>query len=74
MYVKLPVIWEHPTIENVQMFFKLMESFNSKKIWVHCAKNMRLSCFIYLWQKYILNLPDTQAKYPMNLIWQPRGE
>jgi len=73
VYVQLPVVWEDPTLEDIQMFFTLMESFDTKKVWVHCAKNMRVSCFIYFWQKYILKLPETQSKYPMEQIWQPTG-
>ena len=50
-----------------------MRSFLNTKVWVHCAKNMRVSCFIYFWQKYVLQLSETQAIYPMNQIWQPEG-
>ncbi len=39
-----------------------MHSLHQQKVWVHCAKNMRVSCFIYFWQKYILQLPEEQAR------------
>ena len=73
VYVHIPVLWQNPQIEDVIKFFKVMQAFEEQKIWVHCAKNMRVSCFIYLWQKYILQLSEEQARYPMNQIWQPTG-
>ena len=73
VYIQIPVIWEHPQLQDVTLFFKVMQSLEQNKIWVHCAKNMRVSCFIYLWQKYMQQLPEAEAKYPMNQIWQPTG-
>jgi protein tyrosine phosphatase (PTP) superfamily phosphohydrolase (DUF442 family) len=73
VYVQIPVIWDNPKLQDIKTFFKIMHSFDGQKVWVHCAKNMRVSCFIYFWQKYILNLPEEQASYPMNQIWQPSG-
>lgn len=72
-YLQIPVVWEHPTLDDLNLFFKAMQSFAEYQVWVHCAKNMRVSCFIYLWQKHILKLPETEARYPMNQIWQPTG-
>ena len=73
VYVQIPVLWEEPKLSDVTTFFKIMQCFESQKVWVHCAKNMRVSCFIYFWQKYILNLPESQARQPMEQIWQPSG-
>ncbi|MEY2856869.1 MAG: hypothetical protein RLZZ74_1181 [Cyanobacteriota bacterium] len=73
IYVQIPVIWDEPKLKDVEIFFKIMESFDGEKVWVHCAKNMRVSCFIYFWQKYVLHLSEEQASYPMNQIWQPSG-
>lgn len=73
VYVQIPVVWDDPKLADVEIFFKVMHSFAGKKVWVHCAKNMRVSCFIYFWQKHVLNLSEEQARYPMNQIWQPIG-
>ncbi|MEL6930023.1 MAG: hypothetical protein AAFO95_15480 [Cyanobacteria bacterium J06600_6] len=50
-----------------------MQGFEGQKIWVHCAKNMRVSCFVYFWQKYILELPESQSRQAMQQIWHPEG-
>lgn len=73
VYIHLPVLWEAPQIDDVQLFFHLMDVHKLRKVWVHCAKNMRVSCFLYLYQKYRLNLSEEQACYPMNKIWRPKG-
>ena len=73
VYVQIPVVWENPTIEDVKLFFSTMQAFIDRRVWVHCAKNMRVSCFIYFWQKYSLKLPEDRARQPMYKIWQPTG-
>ena len=71
IYVQIPVLWDEPKLSDVKAFFAIMKCFDGQKVWVHCAKNMRVSCFIYFWQKYILELPESQAIQPMQQIWQP---
>ena len=73
VYIHIPVVWDDPKLKDVEIFFRIMQALDRQKIWVHCAKNMRVSCFIYLWQKHILQLPEARASYPMNQIWQPTG-
>ena len=73
VYIHIPVVWDKPTVKDVQLFFKIMNTFDNDPVWVHCAKNMRVSCFIYFWQKYLQKLPEIEALYPMNEIWQPSG-
>ena len=73
IYVQIPVLWDDPKVSDVTAFFNIMKCFKGQKVWVHCAKNMRVSCFVYLWQKHILALPESQASQPMQQIWQPTG-
>ena len=73
VYVQIPVLWDEPKLSDVATFFKIMKCFDGQKVWVHCAKNMRVSCFIYFWQKYVLGLPESQASQAMQQIWQPTG-
>ena len=73
VYFHIPVVWDAPKIEDLELFFASMESVKERKVWVHCALNMRVSCFLYLYQKYILKLSEDLASYPMREIWQPDG-
>jgi protein tyrosine phosphatase (PTP) superfamily phosphohydrolase (DUF442 family) len=73
-YVHIPVKWEAPQLSDLHSFFAVMQAFKEKNIWVHCALNMRASCFIYLYRKHVLQIPESEALYPMREIWQPSGE
>jgi protein tyrosine phosphatase (PTP) superfamily phosphohydrolase (DUF442 family) len=70
-YVHIPVLWEKPTIENVTDFFNTMESNADKKVFVHCAANMRVSAFMYLYRRLHENISDEDAKKDLNQIWVP---
>ncbi len=70
-YIHIPVIFEDPTRQNLLDFFKAMEDGHGKKIFVHCAMNMRASTFIGLYKVIRLNQPLDQAFEVMNRIWKP---
>jgi len=70
-YVHIPVDWENPTIENVKEFFSVMEANTDKKIFVHCAANMRVSAFMYLYRHLHQGISDEDAKKDLQKIWIP---
>ena len=70
-YVQIPVIWEQPKVEQFEQFAGVMGAFKGKKTWVHCAMNMRVSAFIYLYRKLVLGESEEVAAFPMRAIWQP---
>ena len=72
-YFHIPVVWEAPQLDDVQLFFGVMELLKARRVWVHCALNWRVSCFVYLYQKHILKLPEDEARTPMTKLWQPEG-
>jgi protein tyrosine phosphatase (PTP) superfamily phosphohydrolase (DUF442 family) len=70
-YVHIPVVWEKPSIENVNEFFSVMEANSDKKVFVHCAANMRVSAFIYLYQRLHESISEEEAKKDLHKIWIP---
>lgn len=70
-YVHIPVIWENPTLEDVEQFFNVMKANVNKKIFVHCAANMRVSAFMYLYRRIYEKMSDEEAKKDLDRIWQP---
>jgi len=72
-YIHIPVSWESPQISDLHRFYEAMRQHEAMKAWVHCALNMRASCFMYLYQYCVLGLPEQQAQYPMSEIWSPTG-
>jgi protein tyrosine phosphatase (PTP) superfamily phosphohydrolase (DUF442 family) len=72
-YVQIPVDWQQPKAEQFKQFVGVMQTFAGQKIWLHCAKNMRASAFIYLYRKLIMLEPETTACVPMQSIWSPNA-
>ena len=70
-YIPIPVVWESPQLEDLHHFFAAMDRLEDKKVFVHCARNMRVSAFVYLYR--VLRLGETQpaALADLHLIWQP---
>lgn len=70
-YAHIPVLWENPTLDDLQQFFAVMESNSGKPIFVHCAANMRVSAFVYLYRYLRQGVAEEQARQDLNQIWQP---
>src|SRR5687768_1338106 len=49
-YIHIPVLWEKPTRHDLLQFFQVMEENSDKPVFVHCAMNMRVSAFMYLYR------------------------
>ena len=72
-YVQIPVLWEQPELRQLQQFFGVMDALDGHKVWVHCAKNMRVSAFVYLYRRLRRGEPDGAARHPMDEVWVPNG-
>jgi protein tyrosine phosphatase (PTP) superfamily phosphohydrolase (DUF442 family) len=70
-YVHIPVVWESPTAQDLERFFAVLEDNRERKIFVHCALNMRVSCFVFLYRVLRLGVPVEMARQNMLTIWQP---
>lgn len=70
-YVHIPVRWEAPQTEQFRRFAGFMRQLEGEKVWVHCALNMRVSCFMYLYRRHELGWPEEDARKHMALIWDP---
>lgn len=70
-YVHIPVIWENPTLEDIQRFFTVMETNADQNVFVHCAANMRVSAFMYLYRLIHEHISEEDAKQDLHQIWVP---
>lgn len=50
-YIHIPVEWEQPRYAQLMQFFGILKALDGQRIWVHCARNMRVSVFIYLYRR-----------------------
>ena len=60
-----------PYRSNLISLSGVLNAFAGRKIWLHCAMNMRVSAFVYLYRKLVLGEGEENATFPMRDIWQP---
>ena len=70
-YFHIPVDFENPKASDLKLFINVMQSLGANKVWVHCAKNYRVSAFMYVYHKYILHTPFEQIDLSIFDMWQP---
>ncbi|UCC65817.1 MAG: protein tyrosine phosphatase family protein [Anaerolineae bacterium] len=70
-YVRIPVVWDAPTMADLARFFAVMEGYRDKKVFVHCVVNMRVSVFVLLYRVLCLGVPLGEARKDMLRIWEP---
>lgn len=72
-YIYLPVEFDHPTEEDFAQFCKAMAELADKPVHVHCIANLRVTAFLYRWQRDVCRVDDRQARALMDSVWQPGG-
>jgi len=70
-YFHIPVNFQNPTAEDFQIFCSIMKSFARRSIFVHCAANMRVSAFVFLYRVRMENIPVAIAETDLKAIWEP---
>ena len=70
-YIHIPVSFENPKISDLKLFLNILQSLGANKVWIHCAKNYRVSAFMYVYHKYILHTPFEQIDLSIFDMWQP---
>lgn len=70
-YTNIPVAWDRPTHDDFAQFCDVLASRSEKPIFVHCAMNMRVSAFVFLYRHLILGISQTEARKSMESVWEP---
>ena len=70
-YIHIPVIWQSPTSDDLDKFFDVMEKYKNKKLFVHCAANMRVSSFVALYRVIKEGWDYSDAINDVYKIWNP---
>ena len=70
-YVPIPVLWDNPTLDDLQAFFGALDTYAGRKTFVHCVLNWRVSTFMYLYRVIRLGVPHETAVWDMLWIWEP---
>ena len=73
-YCQIPVVWEHPTHENLANFFAAMEQYRDRRVFVHCVANYRATVFMTLYGILRLDWPREEAMNRLRQMWQQPNE
>ena len=71
-YVHVPVPIEAPTPDHVRKFFKVMDSLDGEKVFVHCASSGRVSAFMHRYMMLKKGASPEEATSPLLQRWMPR--
>ena len=72
-YIHIPVNFEGPTAQDLHTFFAAMEGHAHRRIWVHCAANMRVTAFLGLFHVLRQGYSEERAFEPMHSVWKPNA-
>jgi len=70
-YIPIPVLWEAPQPSDFEQFCAAMQAHAHQRVYVHCAANMRVSAFMYLYRVLVLETDPAIAATSLHQIWQP---
>ena len=72
-YVHIPVQFGAPTARDLTSFFDAMEYSKGRRVWIHCAANMRVTAFLGLYWQLRQGWPAERAFSLMRDVWQPNN-
>jgi protein tyrosine phosphatase (PTP) superfamily phosphohydrolase (DUF442 family) len=70
-YIHIPVQFGAPTEADLHRFFDAMERGRGRKVWVHCAANMRVTAFVGLYRVLREGWAIERAFQLMDGVWKP---
>ena len=71
-YIQIPILWETPADDQCLFILDLIAHLvQEKAVWVHCAKNMRVSSLMYLYRQYFMDIDMPTAQEILHQIWEP---
>ena len=68
-YINIPVNWNTPTRNGLNIFMDAMDANKDRKVHVHCEANFRASAFITMYRILRLSWNPEEAFTVMHTIW-----
>jgi protein tyrosine phosphatase (PTP) superfamily phosphohydrolase (DUF442 family) len=68
-YRYIPVAWTNPQLRDFTAFCDVMEKLQDKKVFVHCAMNMRVTAFYSSYAIKHLGWSEAQAEALVARVW-----
>jgi len=70
-YVHIPVDFTRPNAADFEAFAGVLDAFRRRRIFVHCAMNMRVSAFVFLYRVLRGEATQAEAEHDLKAIWEP---
>lgn len=70
-YVHIPVLFDAPNGRDYERFEKIMKAVKGERVFVHCAANMRVSAFMFLFRLRNGLTHRAEAEADLKKIWEP---
>ena len=71
-YIHIPIDWEMPSAEQCLLVLDLIDHLvQNEIIWIHCAKNKRVSCLMYVYRQFYMNMDMLTSQDLLHEIWEP---
>ncbi|MCG9510673.1 protein tyrosine phosphatase family protein [Acinetobacter pittii] len=71
-YIHIPIHWETPSAEQCLLVLDLIDHLvQNEIIWVHCSKNDRSSCLMYVYRQFYMNMDMPTSQDLLHEIWEP---
>jgi protein tyrosine phosphatase (PTP) superfamily phosphohydrolase (DUF442 family) len=72
-YIHIPVDFAAPTEEDFGRFCTALATVGDAPVHIHCIANLRVSAFLYRYQRDVLGHKEAEARAMMDTLWQPGG-
>ena len=72
-YIHIPVRFDAPSRIDLERFFDAMDRCKDRRVWVHCAANLRVTAFLGLYRRLRLGWPEEDAFSLMKDVWEPNA-
>ena len=70
-YIHLPVKFDAPQPADFERFSRVMDVCEGQRVFVHCAANMRVSAFMFLYRLQRGQVSRDEAERDLRRIWEP---
>ncbi len=68
-YVNIPVSFQEPSMEDLELLFAVMDARGGRKTLVHCFANFRASAFTFLYRVLREGVPEDEARRDLLAVW-----
>jgi [ribosomal protein S5]-alanine N-acetyltransferase len=72
-YLHLPIDFEAPELEQAARLFEALQGSAGQPVFVHCAKNMRVSALLSAYRMVLGGVPCRVARADLHAIWEPNA-